>query len=70
MISHFFGGVPRGFWNLSSLTWDQTQDPWQWECGVLTAGPPGNSHDRFLGTQFIGKRLPLNFLWILPNCPP
>ena len=28
---------------------------------ALTTGPPGNSHDRFLGTQFMGKRLHLNF---------
>ena len=27
MIGHFFGGVPQGIWNLSSLTWDQTQVP-------------------------------------------
>ena len=35
-----FLAMPRGIWNLSSLTRDP---PLRWERGILTPGPPGKS---------------------------
>ena len=40
-ISFFlFLAAPGGLWDLSSLTRDRTYD---WKCGILTTGVPGNS---------------------------
>ena len=52
-------GCMRGSWNLSSLTRDWT-GPWQWECQVLTTGPPGNS--QMLIFVFFFFFSPLEFL--------
>ena len=35
--------VPQGTWDLSSLTRNRTCALLQWECGVLTTGPPEKS---------------------------
>jgi len=37
-----------GIWDLSSMTRDQIQCPLHWECGALTAGPPGKSQTIFI----------------------
>ena len=39
----FFFAEPHGLCDLNSLTRDRTLGPQQWNDGVLTTGPPGNS---------------------------
>ena len=42
-LTFFFSVAPCSLWDLSSLTTDWTLGPQQWDRGVLTTWPPGNS---------------------------
>ena len=53
----FFKAALCGMWDLSSPTGDRTCSSLQWECRVLTTGPPGKS--LFLCLPLFPSSLPL-----------
>lgn len=52
LIIHPLFSILCSLWGLSSTTRDRTQAPRQWECRVLTTGPPGNPSSLSLGGRF------------------
>ena len=63
--------IPRGLWDLISLTrgWTRAQ---QWKCPVLITGPPGNSHHYSLKNHLVLIRLEIfshfTLVFFFQNC--
>ena len=68
LVSHYifkyfslFFTIPRGLWDINSLTRDSTQAP-RWKRGVLTTGLPGNSLFFFFNFHNIILFMPIHLM--------